>query len=72
MFNNLTRQSLPIKEYLLLLGTALYVFNSNNSFIIENIIRTDDSYSWYNLVDKTSGKLNNEVSKTISKKLMLI
>lgn len=47
-----SRQSLPSKQYRLLLGTALSVFSSNNGFIIENILNTDSSYSWYELIDK--------------------
>lgn len=54
-----TRQALPPKKYRELLGSALCVFNSNNSFIIENILRRDSSRTnnWYDLIDKTSGKL---------------
>lgn len=52
-----TKQSLPSKKYRLLLDTALYVFSSNNGFIIENIFHTDSSYSWYELIDKESGRL---------------
>ena len=33
MYENYTRQSLPTKEYRELLGSAICVFNSNNSFI---------------------------------------
>ncbi len=52
---SLTRMSLPTERYRLLLGTALSVFSSNNSFVIENILHTDDSYSWFKLIDKESG-----------------
>lgn len=38
MYEAYTRQSLPSKKYRELLGSALCVFNSNNSFMIENII----------------------------------
>ncbi len=59
MYEPFTRQSLPSKEYRELLGTALCVFSSNNGFFIENILRyeTDDALSWYELIDKVSGKL---------------
>lgn len=67
MYENYTRQSLPTKEYRELLGSALCVFSSNNSFIIENIIRTDDLYSWYNLIDKESGRLYPDIKETICK-----
>ena len=66
MYEAYTKQSLPTKEYLELVGVALCVFNSNNAFMIENIIKTDDSYDWYDLMDKESGRLKNDISKTIS------
>ena len=66
MYEAYTKQSLPTKEYLELVGAALCVFNSNNAFMIENIIKTDDSYDWYDLMDKESGRLKNYISKTIS------
>lgn len=66
MYENYTRQSLPSKEYRELLGTALCVFNSNNEFIIENIIRTDISFDWYELNNKTSGRLDDDISNTIT------
>ena len=61
-----SRQSLPSKQYRLLLGTALSVFSSNNGFIIENILNTDSSYSWYELIDKESGKLIKAIEDTIT------
>lgn len=63
---NLTRQSLPRDRYRLLLGTALCVFNSNNAFIIENLCRTDNTLSWYELIDKVSGKILSDIKSTIS------
>ena len=66
MCESYTRQALPPKEYRELLGTALCVFNSNNSFIIENILHTDKvNYNWYELIDKESGKLNKVIVATI-------
>lgn len=62
----LTRQSLPSEQYRLLLGTALSVFSSNNGFIIENILNTDSSYSWHELIDKESGKLMKAIEDTIT------
>ena len=38
MYENYTRQSLPSRKYRELLGSAVCVFNSNNSFVIENIL----------------------------------
>lgn len=66
MYETYTRQSLPTKEYRELLGSALNVFNSNNSFIIENIIKTDCSYDWYILTDKMSGYLIEDIRNTIT------
>ena len=60
-----TRQSLPSERYRLLLGTALSVFSSNNGFIIENILDTDSSYSWYELIDKESGRLMKHIKKLL-------
>lgn len=57
----LTRQSLPSERCGVLLGTAISVFSSNNGFIIENVLRIDDSASWYALIDKTSGAVKNYV-----------
>ena len=42
MYETYTKQSLPTKEYRELVGTALCVFCSNNAFMIENIIKTDE------------------------------
>jgi hypothetical protein len=66
MYEAYTRQSLPSKKYRELLGSALCVFNSNNSFMIENIIRIDSANDWYELIDKVSGKLRDKISMTIS------
>lgn len=63
----LTRQSLPSERYRLLLGTALSVFSSNNGFVIENILHTDDSRSWYSLIDMESGQLKPAITETITR-----
>ncbi|CQH43941.1 TPA: selenium binding protein [Yersinia enterocolitica] len=70
MYESYSCQSLPSKKYRELVGTAVCVFNSNNGFIIENILREDDdkSYNWYALIDKTSGQLKDPIKETISKK----
>lgn len=70
MYEFYSRQSLPSKEYRELLGSAVCVFNANNSFIIENILKSDDesAYNWYNLIDRMSGTLSDPIKKTISKK----
>lgn len=57
--STLTRQSLPSKRYRLLLGTAISVFNSNNGFVIENLLRMDDLVSWYRLIDMSSGAVKS-------------
>jgi hypothetical protein len=68
MYETYTHQALPSREYRLLLGTALCVFNSNNAFIIENILRIESSnYDWYKLMDLVSGKLDKAIEDTITK-----
>lgn len=62
MYENYTRQSLPERDYRELLGTALCVFNANNQFIIENILRiSGDQHNWWELMDKTSGSILHKV-----------
>lgn len=68
MYESYTRQSLPTRRYRELLGSALCVFSSNNGFIIENIIHTDNTSDWYELIDKESGLLKKNISETISLK----
>ena len=64
---SLTHQSLPSEEYIRLLGIAMCVFSSNNGFIIENVIHTDASQSWRDLIDKESGQLKTTIAATITK-----
>lgn len=68
MYENYSRQALPSKKYRELLGSALCVFNSNNSFIIENILRFDNEseYDWHILIDSSSGDLEHPIKKTIT------
>lgn len=68
MYEHFTQQSLPDKGYRELLGTAICVFNSNNGFIIENILNHDgnNKYSWYDLIDGTSGELLEPIKDTIT------
>lgn len=70
MYEPYTRQSLPPRYYRELLGSALCVFNSNNAFIIENLLRLDDeeSYEWYKLIDLESGKLKPIIRSVITEK----
>lgn len=64
-----TRQARPPESYLILLGASLCVFNSNNAFVIENILRTDRStLAWHDLIDLESGQLKPHVARTITKK----
>ena len=63
-----TRQALPPESYLILLGASLCVFNSNNAFVTENILRTDRStLAWHDLIDLESGQLKPHVARTITK-----
>lgn len=67
MYESYTRQALPSKEYRELLGSAVCVFNSNNAFVIENILHTDSvNFNWYRLIDKESGKLVDDIKRTIT------
>ena len=67
MYEEYSKQALPSKKYRELLGSALCVFNSNNSFIIENILRVDNEhYNWFDLIDKTSGNLLPVIDETIT------
>ncbi|WP_075383458.1 selenium binding protein [Acinetobacter pittii] len=68
MYESYTRQALPSKKYRELLGTALCVFNTNNNFVIENILRVDQTgqYDWHKLIDKVSGRLTDDIEKTIT------
>ena len=63
-----TTPTLPSRKYIELIGTAICVFNSNNSFVIENILRMDKTKedSWHSLLDKVSGKLIADIQKTIT------
>ncbi|PIC73712.1 selenium binding protein [Sporosarcina sp. P17b] len=69
MYEKYSRQALPSKEYRALLGSAICVFNSNNSFVIENILRCDgdEKYNWYELIDKVSGRLSDPIKETITR-----
>lgn len=68
MYEEYSRQAMPSKHYRELLGAAICVFNSNNQFVIENILRIDNlNYNWYELIDKTSGQLLVPVKETITK-----
>lgn len=68
-YEEYTRQALPERKYRELIGSSISVFNSNNSFIIENILNHDHSkeYSWHKLIDVTSGQLTKPIKETITK-----
>ena len=68
MYESYTRMSLPSRQYRELLGSALCVFNSNQGFIIENILILDKSTTndWYNLTDSTAGMLSKRIKNIIS------
>ena len=69
MYEDYTRQTLPPRDYRELLGSAACVFNSNNAFVIENILGSEGGgeYSWCDLIDKESGWLLPVVEATITK-----
>lgn len=65
--NKVVHISLPDEEYLRLLGVAMSVFSSNNSFVIENILYDKTcKYDWYELTDKESGYLYNVIKQSIN------
>ncbi len=68
MYESYTHQALPSKDYRELIGTAICVFNSNNSFVIENILRVNQTgqYEWHKLIDKMSGRLSCDIKHTIT------
>jgi len=67
MYEEYSRQALPTKQYRELLGSAISVFNSNNQFVIENILNIDNAnFNWYDLIDRTSGRLNEPIKNTIT------
>src|SRR5690554_4253010 len=67
MYEQYSRQALPTKQYREILGSAICVFNSNSQFVIENILRIDNAtFNWYDLIDKTSGQLNDPIKNTIT------
>jgi len=69
MYEKYSRQALPSRKYRELLGSAICVYNSNNSFVIENILRHNEGekYNWYKLIDNTSGRLATPIKETITK-----
>ena len=68
MYEDYSRQALPPRKYRELLGSAICAFNCNNQFVIENILRVDNSkYDWYKLIDKTSGNLLKVTREIITK-----
>ncbi|MFJ5795644.1 selenium binding protein [Bacillus atrophaeus] len=69
MYEEYSKQSLPSRKYRKLLGSAICVFNSNNAFIIENILKKDEEnrFNWQELIDYTSGQLSQQIKETITK-----
>ena len=67
MYETYTRQALPEKKYRELVWTAICVFNSNNSFIIENYLRSFSSEkNRHQLIDLESWKLLEILKKESS------
>lgn len=66
--NELTNMALPDdREFIYHLGVAVSVFIEVNGFVIENILLTDQTNSWSDLIDKESGKLLPHIKDTITK-----
>ena len=50
----------------ILIGSSLCVFNSNNSFIIENILRNNEwEYNCCDLIDRTFERLHKVIEDAI-------
>lgn len=66
MYEKYIRQALPDREYRELLGSAVCVFNSNNAFIINNILKDPNvQTNWYQLIDKESGEIKTFLQKRL-------
>lgn len=66
MYEEYTRQALPSRKYRELLGSSLCVFNSNNNFVIENILKDDSTkLTWRELIDKESGQIQPFLEKRL-------
>lgn len=61
MRSKYSNQPVSDPEYMTLLGTALYVFNANNAFIIENMLNVSDFQDWWHLVDQQSGNIESMI-----------
>lgn len=67
MYEEYTRQALPSRKYRELLGSAICVFNSNNAFMIENILKDANiQTTWYQFIDKESGELKSFLQKRLN------
>ena len=66
MYEKYTRQALPSKRYRELLGSAICVFNSNASFIVENLLSANQTLSWYEIIDWTAGQLPSLIKTTLA------
>lgn len=61
MYSKYSNQAVSDQEYMTLLGTALYVFNSNNSFIVENMLNISNYCDWWHLIDQESGIIDSMI-----------
>lgn len=61
MRSQYSNQPVSDPEYMTLLGTALYVFNANNAFIIENMLNISDYRDWWHLIDQESGTIDSMI-----------
>lgn len=52
MYESYSRQALPDRKYREILGAALYVFNSNYDFLIENILHIKDPKCQFKLENR--------------------
>lgn len=61
MYSQYSNQPVSDPEYMTLLGTALYVFNANNAFIIENMLNVSNHRDWWHLIDQESGNIDSMI-----------
>lgn len=62
MYESYTRESFSTREYIEMVGSAIFVFNSNTAFLIENILKCDEfkKNDWYHMID-----LDNKYNKQL-------
>lgn len=69
MYEKYSRQPVPSRKYREILGAALYIFNSNYDFLVEDILhikeklQLNDKIDWWNLMNLEAGKLKQKLQQ---------